>query len=1459
MRKCPSPTGFFKVDNLFGELLTEAQKTQARKNLNISSNNVLQWGNITGDIYNQEDLFEIVNLAKSQGIPILTQKMYDSLNVKPEKYIVIPDESDLNGELTTNTYTTTKNGNYLDILFSAIRTLQSEVARLKNTFYYGIQSYTGEHTTSSGVINSIEEEEKEPLWALDPEDLSLYDEIQINSDCQLIPNINYSVEDGFIKVMDISSFQIDTEDLEEANIVNYTIIDPKEDWSFDVVLTDGNNEKYIKFNELIPSVKCNILLLIRRKTFSEDTEDYTIGKNYIWCSVTNREGSVIKQGYLQGFSNKEILLNYRYWIKELKFKNLHLYRSNIYLKDQTFSNENDIPSSLPNIDNFTYGAAHITIRSVKTLKILEKIQDRLLNNELIWVESENTLYIKSNYKLISLSGGSINGGENMNSEEILELLKEQGIITSEGDLNSAKLNTISSIKFIHEDSGKSFNVYVDSEGVIQTQEINSQKEDTGNPENQLVERGAAAYYNCNMLQNAIYTTEKTGDLSKIVTNSLGESKYYILGDRIRVSQWYIPSSNQTKFNCTHDFIEITNCGSEDYPLDNANIGFVKIKKVKDEVTEEDKNVATIDSFRLKGVVPAGGTYLIRGKQRLDLISPIANVKVPTFDFELWLDNKQYDTQETDAIVLYHTNLNISVGDDKTTLIEKYTNDYFSYKVHPSLIDVVGLTSKTQEYFVDSTKYTWVEKSYTNYQNAIIKDQYLLDPAKQAFRSLTSSSETSNIRVQKVAPEVIPLNEEYISFPHSTQKRAVSAYSPKSSKEGKNICTDKTQLDYNKPNFVTCAFGINGNTTRCFNWISVGDYDEYIWIRKQDSPNWEYKFESYKEGDGGKQIANELPRRKEFSETVINSIYKRMSGNFPANNSPYVAHKVIIELEQINTLDGKQKYEYIVGKSNKDGTPDLNHCSDVYSFTLHNNDWTPVVFQTTDQQGFGWMEYQVWSAAANQVLAKIKETCTEESKCYPVFINTGDMTQNGTRINEWLDYYNGGLEIFKQYEQMCVVGNNDLCNAFGHQYLGTGDDAGKSNPYYFHLFYCYEVEDPEFEEKDNWQHPLIYNNIYIPSTYYFYLNNNGFLMVNSEITESACKNLWKAVSNTNTINLYTGFISNEDIYKQYCLKTTITSMIDKLSGKQIIAACHEMPFTVVNNNYLKTTEDYWMQLDRSLQLKNNNDPNSTKSLIGSHLNRLGASQIWDSDNNYWFSKLLQDKGIKLCIGGHKHTYACTYPIIEYTDTYKEFYESNAEIFNSNVSTTKRCIIKRTGNIVSGSELGYVDDDSDYFKFITDPDLTNGVTYFMLQATGYKLKSNKELPSRNQMFSKIIPETQWDGNSATADVSQEYPMYAVIAPSNSTFTIDLFRVSNIKKEKLENNKTKLTEFSEINYSTKSIESEKLLIASDGNFYKNYWLTSAQTNDMQRCYKDNEDFKNYTGTTIELENSEHTIVIE
>jgi len=38
-------------------------------------------------------------------------------------------------------------------------------------------------------------------------------------------------------------------------------------------------------------------------------------------------------------------------------------------------------------------------------------------------------------------------------------------------------------------------------------------------------------------------------------------------------------------------------------------------------------------------------------------------------------------------------------------------------------------------------------------------------------------------------------------------------------------------------------------------------------------------------------------------------------------------------------------------------------------------------------------------------------------------------------------------------------------------------------------------------------------------------------------------------------------------------------------------------------------------------------------------------------------------------------------------------------------------------------------SGFFPYTPVPDLTGGVTYFMCQATGYKLTSNKELPSAN----------------------------------------------------------------------------------------------------------------------------------
>jgi hypothetical protein len=93
----------------------------------------------------------------------------------------------------------------------------------------------------------------------------------------------------------------------------------------------------------------------------------------------------------------------------------------------------------------------------------------------------------------------------------------------------------------------------------------------------------------------------------------------------------------------------------------------------------------------------------------------------------------------------------------------------------------------------------------------------------------------------------------------------------------------------------------------------------------------------------------LPHRKEFSETAIDAIYKRIVGDFPGDGSTYTSHKCIIEFTSATT--SPVTYTYIVGRADKLGNPDFEHCSDEYTFTLYPTTYTPRIYQTTDQQGF----------------------------------------------------------------------------------------------------------------------------------------------------------------------------------------------------------------------------------------------------------------------------------------------------------------------------------------------------------------------------------------------------------------------------------------------------------------------------------------------------------------------------
>ena len=97
-----------------------------------------------------------------------------------------------------------------------------------------------------------------------------------------------------------------------------------------------------------------------------------------------------------------------------------------------------------------------------------------------------------------------------------------------------------------------------------------------------------------------------------------------------------------------------------------------------------------------------------------------------------------------------------------------------------------------------------------------------------------------------------------------------------------------------------------------------------------------------------------------------------------------------------------------------------------------------------------------------------------------------------------------------------------------------------------------------------------------------------------------------------------------------------------SNKKCIVACHEMPFTVMTFKCIAENET---QLGR-YRSESDADP---AALIGSHMNQISKNE--KGSGIYWFSRLLESSGVKLCFGGHKHTYALSHPIKEkYSWTY-----------------------------------------------------------------------------------------------------------------------------------------------------------------------------------------------------------------
>ena len=1395
-------------------------------------------------IYQDGEWKDITVDKETLGIPIYDLSMVQQLEEEgklPEDYILIPGSSELNlhGSRTSEP----DEGTYIDILFSAIRSLQAEVAKLRNSFKYGMFSYTGKETAMSAVMSDWNNtQEVEPLWAVEESDLSPIDDVilDISNLHTLIPTENVIVSPGALEINSSGATWFDDKD------GFLKITDPKlfifmttSGMTFKIhleELSDPEDTLEIDFSKLgVPvsvSEKYNILFVVSR---TKEIDEAYYGENFIWISIADYATGVSTNEGFWGTDNKlapgtRSLGNKRYVIKSVDFTGLKLYKFDAYSKLQDFTNT--VSPNKPSDEDYKYRVAHITIRSVANKTELDEIASQLPTNELIYNEATNGLFIKTEKGIKAISGGGSGPtpDEGMEKSEIIEWLAKNGIIVTEDGSENIRISNISDITFIHQGSGKAFKFEVDSEGQLKSTELSDiTLEDRMDAANFVLKTETNNFTNIRGFVGELGLKERNeGDNKKV------DLRLY--SDRIKIGSIYAPMKDQKTYGCSHAFVELENTSDRDFQLEGCYLHYATGECTTIEGGEDN---VTDYSLALTGVIPAGGTYLIRGKQYSDFDQANTFIKISSYDQEWYVNGELID------FTLNNNNswcLTYGLSDltYKTSLIntnsDTQTNSKAPFCYHPRYIDAVSINAhvtaqKGQTWFVTEKQEKFNKGGGKDF-DCIYKNTFELDPAKQAYQSLTTydSSRTRNDKTQDY--QYVLLSSDVISFPKTEEVFDVAKYTPKASYEHKNVCTDKSKLNFEKPNMVTVSFGRNIHTTRCFNWISCGLFDEYIWIRKKGTTNWA-RFESYKSG-----TENDNPNGTGITKVIFGTfnnkttgdencsiqsiIYDRITGTFPGAKIKYTSHKCILNIvSEAKTTGDPDEYEYIVGRADINGNPDVNHISDIQTFTLYPTTYTPRIFQITDQQGFHWIEYQAWAAAAKELNKTINEELSTEH-IIPILINTGDMTQNGTRYNEWLDYYNAGKCLFNHLEQMNVVGNNDLCGP-DPEILGTGDDQGKSNGFYFHVFYCYEI-DPDIL-------PIISNinaTKYIPSLYYFEneasSNSNipayRFLMVNSEITAENCKSWYKQLKDNVVVNVYTGWTvpsdnSNAVFDNSF---TTIYTMIFNIINKSgvlkenIIAVCHEMPFTVVTNANLATNKQ---DVDRSL------NGSMSGALVGSHTNRLNDK---DKKANYWFSRLLEHFGVKLCIGGHKHTYACTNPLREfyYYDnltknsltngpmTMSTTLENDSAVFTSITvgkdtehSATGKTIYKiglDTETItVDGSKFPLmqssntegIEKGSVYYPCYSVNSLTGGVVYFMCQATGYKLKSNKELPSPSQRFSYVIPFTDVTGSSDKPNANQQRPMFSEINLNDTQYTIYLYRIENIM--------VGTTLFSQLSYST------------------------------------------------------------
>lgn len=734
--------------------------------------------------------------------------------------------------------------------------------------------------------------------------------------------------------------------------------------------------------------------------------------------------------------------------------------------------------------------------------------------------------------------------------------------------------------------------------------------------------------------------------------------------------------------CSHNFVELVNLSEVELNLKGLYLHY----------TEKDTGLWV--TLPLIGKIKSGGTFLIRGSQCSVYDVNTTYIKVDTFDME-WTNSATLNKD-----VLQTDNSNIW-GEDNKIQFDTSCAIYLSgiepgesFQGEPlselaPWRDKLGVIKWYIDLFGVGTYQGKPLPSEKNPYAVASKDILLCRYFNMDFvnQAVQATSARSNIA-----------QWTHIDLKNINPKINVIEYTPKASFENKTIFFNKTLLTEGIPNIVTCTFGQNAHTTRCFNWVSKGYYDEFIQISEISG---DYSnatvLESFKKGDG-----------RTSSKNWNDVIYDRIR-SITTDGTSFTSHKIIVDFPE----PAEEKiYYYKVGRK--------DYWTEERSFTLRGRNYVinkgHDFLHVSDQQGFVGEEYETWRLSA--------EFISKDTRNYDFIINTGDATQNGNRINEWLDYFNGGKDLFKDKEQMYTVGNNDLAPLLTWQ-LGRGSDKDKMNPINVEFFFTFEHP---------YAVPRSYNGTYLPCVYSFIYGDTYYQSMNSEVTNLARKEIFneEGIANIYTNQMKTWAQNDVDLYGNG----------DPLI-KWKVSLTHEMPFTIITadliRNYVSDKAGGGFEVNPSVMRD------------GSHLNTIG---------DYWYGTFLEDNEFNLCIGGHKHTYSNS-----------RYIRDNVRGPRSEWKTMEPTVydkdyVPQNGETPAVYPLWYrnLPEREKSCVQLTNDSSLHFIRYVMLQATGYKLQSNKEAPAQNiPWLMEYYPVTKQDYNSSTnsftieINVNQKFPHY------------------------------------------------------------------------------------------------------